>query len=655
MDSSATVFNLTIIFLAALVGGSIAESLKQSPVIGYILGGLLVGPYTTGLVTDLHTVNSLADIGVILLMFILGIEFSITRLARVKRVAVLGGSMQIIAILGLGTAAGVVLGFNPYQSFFLGCILSVSSTMIVLRVLDEQGDMNSLHGQIMMGILIVQDLAVMLMVSVLPNLEKVPNHGVVPLLVPLGKAIIFVALMVVLAEKVVPVLLERSARRTNNDIFLLLALSLGLGIAFCSQIMGLSVSLGAFMAGLVVSESDYAHEIMGKIVSLRDAFVVVFFVSVGMLIHPGNLFGNWIDLLVILAVILLGKFIVLFIITRAFGYHSQVAFAVGVGMMQTGEFSFVMAKMGMDAGLISPQLYNLVLTSALVSIVLTPGFMRSSSSWYNRLRRIRLLKLRPEEDCDQPDAGDNLQSHIILLGCGRMGRNVADGINRLNIPLVALDYDHASIKYLTDRNISSIYGDASNPLVLRHSHPERASMAVLTLPDAYHSRETILHLRKINPCLIILARAHNRWQKEMLLEAGATAVIQPEAEAGFQIVRQIILNMELPDDRIKDYLNSMYHADYDRLLRERGLEPAPKDQLWAEEFVLEAGSPLLACTLRDSGIRENTGCNVAAIRKPDGGILVNPSSSERFAEGDTIIAMGKAIELGNLRSLIKGK
>jgi CPA2 family monovalent cation:H+ antiporter-2 len=315
-----------------------------------------------------------------------------------------------------------------------------------------------------------------------------------------------------------------------------------------------------------------------------------------------------------------------------------------------------MAKMGMDNGLISPQLYNLVLASALISIILTPGFMRSSNYWYTRLRRVRLLlRFMPEQEMDERVAGKEMKSHIILLGCGRMGRNVADGIQRLNLPLVVLDYDYTSIQYLTDRNINCIYGDASNPLVLALSHPERACMAVLTLPDAYHSREAILHLHKLNPKLIILARAHNRWYKDMLLEVGATAVVQPEAEAGFQIVRQIILNMELPDDTVKNYLNSMYHADYDRILRERGLEPAPKEQLRAEEFILEAGSPLIGCTLRKSGIRENTGCNIAAITRQNGNIIVNPQSNEKFDEGDILIAMGKAIELGKLRMLINAE
>lgn len=654
MENTAIVFNLTVIFLAALVGGSIAESLKQSPVIGYILGGLLVGPYTTGLVTDLQMVNSLANLGIILLMFTLGIEFSLSRLARVKRIAIFGGAVQIMIIIGLGMIAAEMLGFSWYQAFFLGCILSVSSTMIVLRVLDEQGEMNSLHGQIMMGILIVQDLAVVLMVSVLPNLKTASGQSALPVLASLGKAVIFVTLMVFLAQKVVPALLERSARRSNNDIFLLLALSLGLGIALGSQAMGLSLSLGAFMAGLVVSESEYAHEIIGKVVSLRDAFVVIFFVSVGLLIDPKGLLGNWLELAVILAVIFIGKFTALFCLTRAFGFHSRVAFAVGMGMMQTGEFSFVMAKMGMDNGLISARLYNLVLASALISIILTPTFMRASDVCYDRLQSLRFLSwFMPDLETDDTHTDDSLQNHVILLGCGRMGRSVADGINRLNLPLIVVDYDYAAIKYLAGRKIDCIYGDASNPLVLEQAHPRQAILAVSALPDAFHSRQAILHLHRLNPGLVILVRAHNQWQKEMLKEAGATAVVQPESEAGFQMVRQIILNMELSDETVQRYLDSMYHADYDRVLRERGFEPVPREQLRAEEFQIE-GSPLIGLSLKESGIRETTGCNIAAIHRSNGDMIVNPPSHEIIDEGDILIAMGKAIELGQLRKLVQG-
>ena len=261
-----------------------------------------------------------------------------------------------------------------------------------MRILNEQGELNSVHGQVMLGILIIQDLAVVVIVSVLPVLKDFSPDNAFLLIKSMITAILFVVLVIFLASRIIPRFMDRVARVENSDIFLLLALSLGLGIALLAQSLGLSLSLGAFMAGMAIGESEYVHEIMGKIVSLKDVFVVVFFVSVGMLINPFTLFQHLTALLVILAVILLGKFLVIFLIVWRFKYHSQVAFKAAAGMMHTGEFSFVLARLGLDAGLISANLYNLILATALISIILAPFFMKQSPRFYHLLMRNHRLR-----------------------------------------------------------------------------------------------------------------------------------------------------------------------------------------------------------------------------------------------------------------------
>lgn len=646
MANTSIIMDITLIFIAALGGGLIAERLKQSPLIGYILGGILVGPYVTGGVSNLPMVNSFADIGIILLMFTLGIEFSLKRLERVRKIALLGGFLQIAALVIIGLGTGQLMGLNVWGSVFLGCTLSISSTMIVMRVLGDQGEVDSVPGQIMLGMLIVQDLAVILMVAMLPKLPELSQGNFLHILTPLVIALAVVAVMLYLAEKIVPVIMKRAAQASNNDVFLLFALSAGLGVALLSEATGLSLSLGAFLAGLLISESDYAHEIMGKIISLRDAFVVIFFVSVGMLINPSRLFTDIEHLLGILTIIIPVKFLVFFSITRLFKYHSRIAFTVGTGMMQIGEFSFVMARLGLDHGLISEGLYNLILASALISIMLTPIFMRKSPAWYQRLYNIsRLRRLLPDEDLEENESRESLSGHIILCGYGRMGSHVSIGLKQLNLPLIVIEYDHAAIDELIRQGIPYIYGDASSEIVLKQAYPQRALMAILTLPDAITSRQTILQLKRLNPDLVFLARANNQWQAQILDQAGANEIIQPEAEAGFQMLRYLILNLKLPVEQVNRFLEQLFYMDYQKIASQTGYASARPIRM--KEFKIDQASSLRGISLRDSGIREKSGCNVVTIRKENGEIIFNPTSREIIQEGDYLVIMGDDVQLAN--------
>jgi CPA2 family monovalent cation:H+ antiporter-2 len=653
LEGMSIILDITIIFIAALGGGLIAERLKQSPLIGYILGGIMVGPYVTGLVSNLQMVNSLADIGIILLMFTLGIEFSLKRLEKVKNIALWGGALQIAVVVIVGIGAGHLIGLNLISSVFLGCILSISSTMIVLRVLGDEGELDSLHGQIMLGILIVQDLAVILMVSVLPNLPQLSAGNALKVFTPLAIALVVVILMLYLAQKAVPVMMRRAAQASNNDVFLLFALSMGLGVSLLSEATGLSLTLGAFLAGILISESDYAHEIMGKILSLRDAFVIVFFVSVGMLVNPARLFTDIVPLIKILFVIIPVKFLVFFVIVKLFKYHSRVAFTVGTGMMQIGEFSFVMARLGLEKGLISESLYNLILASALISIILTPVFMRKSGAWLQRIQEISWLKgLFPQPVIEESVMPQGLSGHIILCGYGRMGKNVLIGLKHLNLPVVVIDYDHTAINDLSSQGIPCVYGDASSKIVLEHVAPEQALGAIITLPDALISRQAILSLKQLNPGLFFLARAHNPWQTLILREAGATEVIIPEAEAGFQMIRHMILNLDLPLEKVNRFLEQLFYVDYQKISKKGGYDIAKPVRI--KEFKISPLSSLVGLTLRDSNIRESSGCNVVTIKKRNGEIIFNPSSRETIEPGDILVVMGDDVQLSSFFTMKKG-
>lgn len=650
---TAILFNIAIIFIAALVGGMVAEALKQSPMIGYIGGGILAGPYVSGAINNLSLIQGFADIGVILLMFTLGMEFSLSQLAKVKRVAVGGGLLQVLLVVILAAVLGKYMGLTWYQSIFLACVFSISSTMIVLRVLGDQGELNSVHGQIMIGMLIVQDLAVIMMVSILPSLQSFGPERVPQFIHTFSIAALLIFLILFMAPKIVPRIMERAARGSNNDIFLILALSLGLGVAVLAHAVGLSVSLGAFLAGLLISESDYVHEILGKIISLRDAFVILFFVSVGMMVNPNTLFQNWQLLIMALIIIIPLKFGVFFFITRLFGYQSQISFYVGMGMMQTGEFSFVMAKMGLEKQLISAELYNVILASTLISIMLTPFFIKKAPSIYRKLQRIVWLQnIFHDSQIDLAGNEQLLTNHVIICGYGRVGYQVGTALHQLQVPYVVIDYNYKAIADLRDQQIPYIYGDAANELVLENAFPDRADLAILALPDAFTNLRVMHALKKHNPELKVLSRAHSYWEKQKLFESGAMEVIQPEEEAGLQMVRHMILHLDLQPESVLGYLENLYFKDYHEIMRHQKMESPEDEILKIRSFELKEYSGLCGLSLRNSNIRETSGCSVVTIRRTDGEIVINPHSDEVLVAGSTLIVMGNIEQLEEFSRLI---
>ena len=656
MAETSMLFNVAIIFIAALIGGMIAEALKQSPLIGYMLGGILAGPYVSGMISDIEMIQGFADIGVILLMFTLGIEFSLARLSTIKGYAVGGGLLQVTAVVFLSVLLGGFMGLSTYESLFLGCTLSISSTMIVLRVLSDHGEMNSLHGQLMIGILIVQDLIVILMVSVLPSLQAFSPEIVPQLVKNLLIAAVIITVVLYLAPKIIPMFLEKAAQGSNNDIFLIMALSLGLGVAVLAQAMGLSVSLGAFLAGLLISESDYAHEILSKIISLRDTFVILFFVSVGMMVNPLALFQNLPLLLLALLLIIPIKFIIFYMISRLFKYKSRVSFYIAMGMMQTGEFSFVMAKMGLDQHLIGSPLYNVILASSLISILLTPLFFNLAPGIYRRLQQSRLLQrilFDPETDFAGFE-GNALSDHVIICGYGRVGGQVGRALQQLQIPYLVIEYDHTAISKLRHEHIPYIYGDASSPLVLGYANAAQARMAILALPDTLANQQVINGLKKYNEKLLIISRAHNYWEKRKLYEMGATEVIQPEEEAGLQMVRHMILHLQPDTYNVVDYLEDLYFKDYNEIIRHHNAPQSEDEVLKIRTFTL-GDSYLNGLAIRHSGIREATGCSVVTIKRINGEIIINPHSNEIMKTGDILIMMGSLPQLEVFRKYIDDK
>ena len=369
--------DLAYVFGAAVVGGAVARVLRQPLILGYVLGGILVGPFTPGItVTDVHQFELLAEVGVILLMYSIGLEFSFRDLLRVKWVAIVGGPLGILLSLGLGLGVGALLGWTWQQGIAVGAIISVASTMVLSRFLTERGELRSEQGQVMIGITLVEDLAVVVLTILLPSLGDLNRSRMLALGIALGKAVLILIPITLVAHKLIPRLMRRVVKAANAEFFVLVALALGFLTAALTQAVGLSLALGAFLAGLLVSESEAAHETMERLAPLRDAFVALFFVTMGILVDPRVLISKPSLLFVIVGMVVVGKFVIWAVVVKLFRYPTNMALMVGLGLTQIGEFSYVLVRVARDAHIVGDDMYNAVLAASVFTILINGLLMR---------------------------------------------------------------------------------------------------------------------------------------------------------------------------------------------------------------------------------------------------------------------------------------
>jgi len=554
MEETGLILDLAIAFGAALVGGLIARLLKQPALLGYLIAGIVIGPYALGLIQRTDNIQILATIGVVLLLFTLGIEFSLQELRRIRDIAIFGGIAQIAATTALGIFVGrALLGQGLYEAIAFGFMIALSSTMVVIGMLVGRGESNSVHGRVMIGILLMQDIAAAFAMFILPVLGT-GDGSLLPVLgVAFFKATVFVALVLVAGIWLIPRILRRVALRQSRELFVISVAVLALGGAFAAYYFGLSAALGAFAIGLMISESDFAHQALGDMVPLRDLFAALFFVSIGVLIDLSFLAANIVPLLILVATIVLGKFAIFSAITRSFGYRGKTVPLVGAGMVQVGEFSFVLAQLGLGAGIIAEHSYSMILGAALITIVLTP-FVFALTSRLSVRQKAEAVQVAAEGEEHPGIAPPALSKHVVICGHGRVGSNVARILTQLNIPCVVTDLDPKTISELREQEIPCIYGDAGNQNVLYEAGVKDAATLVLAIPDPVAIRLAFDHARRINPNLDIIARVHSDSELELLRKKGISEAVRPETEAGLEIVRHILCRLNIPQTTVEEVI-----------------------------------------------------------------------------------------------------
>jgi len=538
IEEPQLILDVTIALVAALAGGAIAHRLRQSVIVGYLVAGMLIASLAPGLIGDLANIRALAEIGIIFLMFALGIEFSLKELLRLRTIAVFGTLIQMGLLIIIGAALAALLRWPFAQGLFFGGIISVSSTTVILKALLDRGEVASHHGRTLLSMLIVQDLLVVILIVLLPQVVTASGQNAIGVVaVALLKAVIFVVVTIFIGVRVAPPLMARVASFHVPELFLLAAVAVALGVAMASAAMGLSAALGAFLGGLMLTETEFDHRVLAEVVPMRNLFATLFFVSVGMLIDVRYVGGHVLEVIGLALFIALAKVVATLVGLFPFKLGSKTKLFTSLGMIQFGEFSYVLAQAGQGAGAISSEFNGLLLAASVLTITLTPGAFwvaPRADRWLARFPTLRRwMAGQPQVWADD----ESMREHVIVAGYGRVGQHVAESLRATGMLVVVIEDDLMVAQSLRAQDLPVIFGDASNGHILSAAHPESALALIACLPDSGATRALVGNARRSRPDLPILARISRLEDAEPLRSRGVDVVLPEQAGA------QLLLSM----------------------------------------------------------------------------------------------------------------
>jgi CPA2 family monovalent cation:H+ antiporter-2 len=530
--------DLAVALLVALLGALIAVRLGQSVIVGYILAGIAIGPFTPGFVGDTATVEALAEIGIILLLFSIGVQFSLRELLDAGKVATLGSTIQVLLTIAIGYLVGIGVGWQPLEALFFGAVISNSSSTILSKVLGERGELDSPQGKLSLAWSSLQDLGTVVLIVVLSALAGSGDSLLSDLVWEVSKAGLFLILLIPIGLRLLPWFFERVASLRNREVFVLAVGGVALGLAYSASFFGLSLALGAFVAGVVVGESDLSHQILGDVLPLRDIFAGLFFVSVGMLVDPRFVISHVPLLLVVLALIVPVKGALCAALATLFGTPTRTAILVGAALAQSAEFSFLLARVGNDLGVVSPTVFSLMLSGAAASIVLAPAVYGAAHPLARRLDH-RWPGAQPEGAPADQHPGADLRDHAVICGYGRVGQVVGSAL-RSRVPYVVIEEDPRIVWRLREQGIRVIHGNAALPAVLARADLTRARVLVVAIPDPVDARQIVDQALAAAPGLDIVVRTHSEAERQFLQSRGVAEVVLGEWELALEMTRHTL-------------------------------------------------------------------------------------------------------------------
>lgn len=627
---------------------------KIPSIIGFLVTGIIAGPHALGLVKNIHEVEQMAEIGVVLLLFTIGIEFSLKELLRIRHLVLWGGGVQVGLTIGLVAVVSFLAGFSPAESVFFGFLVSLSSTAILMKLLMDAGEMDTPHGKAALGILIFQDLCVVPLMLFVPFLGG-GGTGIADVALIAAKAGVVVVIAHFGSRFAVPWIFSQVVRTRSRELFILTIIFVGFGTAWLTAEAGLSLALGAFIAGLAISESEYSHQVMGDIIPFRDAFISLFFISVGMLLDPAFVLSNPLTILAVVAIIIIVKFVVVAGAILVLKFPARVALTSGLILAQVGEFAFVLSRSGMEHGLLSETTYQIFLAASVATMALTPLYLMIAPHLAEKVSSIlpRLLPsflLRGTRTTGVSHARFPMEGHVIIIGYGVNGKNVAKVLTGNGIPYIAVEANHLTVRSERKKGVKIIFGDASRPEILEHAHIEKARIMVVAISDAAATRRIVSQARSMNSAIHLIVRTRYIVEMEPLYALGANEVIPEEFETSIEIFSRVLRNYLVPHDEIERCIGGIRKDSYQmfRSMSRRNIQAVGISSYLAGSELLtcrvQAGSAADGSVLRDGLVRGRSGATILAIKREDE-VTSNPDPVWELHPEDVVLLLGNPQQL----------
>jgi CPA2 family monovalent cation:H+ antiporter-2 len=654
--------DLLIILLVSVPVAFLCLRLRLPLLVGLMLTGIAIGPTGFGLIKEIEAVEMLAEIGVMLLLFTIGLEFSLRRLAEMKRLVLIGGGLQVIVTIAVVAGAAEFFGRSIGQAVFFGFLIALSSTAIVLKSYVERNEVDSPHGRAAIGILLFQDISIVFMLLAVPLLGGEDIVSFTSIVLNLGSSLLALGLLVLAAWFLLPKFLKQVVHLRSPEAFLLTVVLLCLGMSWVTSHFGLSLALGAFIAGMVLADSDYSHQVASEVLPFRDVFNSLFFVSIGMLLSITALISNIGSVVLLVAALIAGKAIIIWAIVRILGYPQRIATMAALGLAQIGEFSFVLAKAGQGANLLPESDYQSFLAASIFSMIATPflisasprvGFFVQSIFKDGSVDDVE----NTEEDIHLTSSG-GLRQHVIIVGYGLNGRNLARVLRAVGIPYVILELNADVVRRAKGKGEKINFGDATRREVLLHAGIEQAWSLVLAMSDPAAARRTVSLARGLNERAHIIVRTRYVAEITELFELGANEVIPEEFETSIEIFARVLHRYGLARHVIEQQIGRIREQGYE-MLRSAALPAMPVnapafelDGASTETIVLDADSPVMGRNLGELDIRGQTGATVIAVVR-DGETKISPGADYSLAEGDTVVILGSPEQISQAVSIFQ--
>ncbi len=643
--------DLLLLLLASVPIAFIFHRLRLPTIVGFMITGVLIGPHGLGLIKDVEAIEVLAEIGVALLLFTIGLEFSLRRLLEMKRLVLLGGGLQVVTTTLVVTGVARLFGRPVNEAIFFGFIFALSSTAIVLKSYIDRAEIDAPHGRAGVGILLFQDLSIVPMMLLIPILSAREGVSAGRITVTLGIAVGTIVFIFFTAKTLVPYLLHHIVRLRSPEVFIISVVLLSLGTSWLTLQVGLSLALGAFIAGLVLSESEYSHQIVADILPFRDVFNSLFYMSIGMLLSLSTLNSNALIVLTWVVALTVGKALLVLAVVRLLGYSLRVSTMTALGLAQIGEFSFILAKAGLSQGLLTELDYQRFLAASILSMIAAPFLIKAAPRIGYAVQSLVSpgSLLEPSVigfDQSEPD----MRRHVIIIGYGVNGRNLAKVLRRTRVPYLVMELNAEVVREARAQDERIIYGDATRKEVLHHIGLEQARILVLAISDPTASRHTVWLARQMNPTIHIIVRTRYMSEMSDLRELGADEVIPEEFETSIEIFSRVLREYGLAQHVIQRQVAGIRSEGY-QMLRTPALPLIDMDEI-AEAFktastetlLVEADSFAVGKTIGELGLRKKTGVSIIAITRA-GQTEINPGPETQIKAEDVLVLLGEAEQI----------